>query len=87
MGSKKRVCEKCGEEFVLAPDKPGYTNLCPQCSGPPPLSNEDPKKISGRKHMIELAREFGWSGSEIENMVDDQWLEDHGIEPTNQDSK
>jgi predicted nucleic acid-binding Zn ribbon protein len=82
MSSQKRICKDCGREFVPAPDEPGYVNVCPRCSGPPPLSNEDPRRIFLRKRMAELAKESGWSESEIEKMIDDQWLEDHGNEPT-----
>ncbi len=29
-----KTCVVCGEEFELKPDKPGYANRCPECSGP-----------------------------------------------------
>jgi len=29
-----KVCVVCEEEFELKPDKPGFANRCPQCSGP-----------------------------------------------------
>jgi hypothetical protein len=29
-----KVCVVCGEEFELKPDKPGFANRCPDCSGP-----------------------------------------------------
>jgi hypothetical protein len=29
-----KVCAVCSEEFELKPDKPGFANRCPQCSGP-----------------------------------------------------
>jgi DNA-directed RNA polymerase subunit RPC12/RpoP len=29
-----KVCAVCGEEFELKPDKPGFANRCPECSGP-----------------------------------------------------
>jgi hypothetical protein len=28
-----KVCSVCGEEFELKPDKPGFANRCPACSG------------------------------------------------------
>jgi hypothetical protein len=28
-----KVCAICKEEFELKPDKPGFANRCPQCSG------------------------------------------------------
>jgi len=27
-----KTCVKCGEEFELKPDKPGFANRCPDCS-------------------------------------------------------
>jgi len=27
-----KTCVKCGEEFELKPDKPGFANRCPECS-------------------------------------------------------
>ncbi len=29
-----KTCVVCGEEFELKPDKPGFANRCPECSGP-----------------------------------------------------
>jgi hypothetical protein len=29
-----KVCIVCKEEFELKPDKPGFANRCPECSGP-----------------------------------------------------
>ena len=31
-----RICTVCSEEFELKPDKPGFANRCPECSGPEP---------------------------------------------------
>jgi hypothetical protein len=28
-----KVCSICGEEFELRPDKPGFANRCPACTG------------------------------------------------------
>ena len=28
-----KTCAVCGEEFELKPDKPGFANRCPACSG------------------------------------------------------
>jgi hypothetical protein len=28
-----KVCVVCEEEFELKPDKPGFANRCPECSG------------------------------------------------------
>ena len=27
-----KVCSICSEEFELKPDKPGFSNRCPECS-------------------------------------------------------
>ncbi len=27
-----KVCAVCSEEFELKPDKPGFSNRCPECS-------------------------------------------------------
>lgn len=29
-----KTCVKCGEEFELKPNKPGFANRCPECSEP-----------------------------------------------------
>ena len=29
-----KTCSRCGEEFELKPDKPGFANRCPECSQP-----------------------------------------------------
>jgi hypothetical protein len=28
----ERTCSKCGVEFDLSPGKPGYANVCPDCT-------------------------------------------------------
>jgi len=32
----KKTCKECGEEFELLPGKPGFANVCPNCSVAPP---------------------------------------------------
>ena len=32
MGFPIKICSRCGEEFELKPDKPGFANRCPECS-------------------------------------------------------
>ena len=39
-----RICAVCSEEFELRPDKPGFANRCPACSGP---ETADPKTKRG----------------------------------------
>lgn len=34
MGFPIMTCVKCGEEFELRPNKPGYANRCYECSEP-----------------------------------------------------
>ena len=34
MSYPTRICTVCGEEFELKPDKPGFSNRCPECSTP-----------------------------------------------------
>lgn len=34
MSIPTRSCTRCGKDFKLRPDKPGYVNLCPECSLP-----------------------------------------------------
>ncbi len=29
-----KICVVCSEEFELKPDKPGFSNRCPECSAP-----------------------------------------------------
>jgi hypothetical protein len=29
-----KICTVCTEEFELKPDKPGFADRCPECSGP-----------------------------------------------------
>jgi predicted nucleic acid-binding Zn-ribbon protein len=33
---REMTCTKCGEEFELDDGKPGYANICPNCSVPTP---------------------------------------------------
>ncbi len=37
-----KVCVKCGEEFELKPNKPGFENRCPDCS------EEDERDANGQ---------------------------------------
>lgn len=32
MKPPKRICQSCGDEYVLSPTKPGNINDCPNCS-------------------------------------------------------
>ncbi|MGH3428237.1 MAG: hypothetical protein ACRDQZ_11845 [Mycobacteriales bacterium] len=51
----KRTCVKCAEEFVLMPGKPGFANVCPECSAPAPalapVSREVKKVVRKRRPM------------------------------------
>jgi len=44
-----RTCTSCGEEFQLLPNKPGYANVCPNCS-------------KGVKEPQKLMAEVSWEG-------------------------
>jgi hypothetical protein len=33
-----KICTVCAEEFELKPDKPGFANVCPDCSSPEPTA-------------------------------------------------
>lgn len=41
-----RTCVKCGEEFELKPDKPGFANQCPDCSEPEEDNSGGPEKAT-----------------------------------------
>ena len=41
-----RTCAICSEEFELKPDKPGFSNRCPECSVPEAADNPADKKMS-----------------------------------------
>jgi hypothetical protein len=34
-----KVCTVCSEEFELRPDKPGFANVCPECTA---VESSDP---------------------------------------------
>ena len=34
MSARIMVCKQCLEEFELLPGKPGFANVCPECSAP-----------------------------------------------------
>lgn len=42
-----RTCALCSEEFELKPDKPGFSNRCPECSAPEAAASDaSDKKMS-----------------------------------------
>ena len=52
-----KTCVRCGEEFELKPDKPGFANRCPECS----TTDEDEPAAQGpnevaNKEMNEARR-------------------------------
>lgn len=52
-----RTCTKCQEEFELKPGKPGFANVCPECTATNPP--KEPPKAMGMvawsgKHTPEL---------------------------------
>ena len=55
--AKWMKCKKCGEEFELKPGKPGFANVCEECSGlhipapaPPPKPPAQPKVKQPRQY-------------------------------------
>jgi hypothetical protein len=50
-----KVCVVCSEEFELKPDKPGFANRCPQCSGPDATGDGDKVRMDAeeRKNLAE----------------------------------
>jgi predicted nucleic acid-binding Zn-ribbon protein len=34
MPTPEKTCVRCGQLFILLPQKPGLVNTCPQCSAP-----------------------------------------------------
>jgi hypothetical protein len=38
MAFPTKICTICAEEFELKPDKPGFANVCPECSSPEPTA-------------------------------------------------
>lgn len=35
MSFSEKTCVSCGKVFALLPSKPGFANMCPQCSASP----------------------------------------------------
>lgn len=54
---KETICVKCEEPFVLQPMKPGYANVCPECTAKNP-PKEPPLKMAmvawSGKHTPEI---------------------------------
>lgn len=46
-----RTCVICSQEFELKPDKPGFANRCPECSG-----NEEENTTPGRRKDQDVGR-------------------------------
>jgi hypothetical protein len=40
-----RACAVCGEEFELKPDKPGFANRCPECTGTEAVAPSDKRRL------------------------------------------
>lgn len=51
-------CVKCGESFELKPDKPGYVNVCPDCSPKKILSPGEAKEAAMRNRQNSLDAAF-----------------------------
>ena len=50
-----KICTVCHEEFELKPDKPGFANRCPECSGPETTAPIDKRRMDAdeRKNRSE----------------------------------
>lgn len=50
-----KTCSVCSEEFELKPDKPGFANVCPECSTPKTTAPESKRRMDSdeRKTMSE----------------------------------
>jgi hypothetical protein len=50
-----KVCSVCAEEFELRPDKPGFANVCPECSTPESNDPVEKQRTDAleRKNMAE----------------------------------
>ena len=51
-----KVCSVCDEEFELKPDKPGFANLCPECSTPEATDPTTKRRMDAdeRKNVSEV---------------------------------
>jgi len=50
-----KTCVVCKEEFELKPDKPGYANRCPECSGPDAASTSTGKQSMSAEERKSIA--------------------------------
>ena len=55
---KKMTCKECGEEFELLPGKPGFANVCPQCSelGPEDRQRQIAAGVQMHKALVASVR-------------------------------
>jgi len=70
MSLDKRICKECGKEFVLTPDKPGYANVCRNCSTPPPKPTNPQLKAHIREIFAEEFRRRGKPEVEVEKIIE-----------------
>jgi len=70
MSAGKRICKKCGTEFLLTPGKPGYANVCQDCSTPPKQQSDAQAKAQLREIYSEELRKRGVPEAEIEKRID-----------------
>ena len=50
-----KICSVCSEEFELKPDKPGFANVCPECSSSETTAPETRRRMDSdeRKSVSE----------------------------------
>ncbi len=51
-----RTCVKCGEEFELKPDKPGFANRCVECSAEDAEEEREKQGLSSGDRELDAAR-------------------------------
>lgn len=49
------ICKKCGNEFILEPDKPGLANVCLSCTESPDASFKSPEAIAAHQKAVKDA--------------------------------
>jgi hypothetical protein len=48
-----KTCVVCSEEFELKPDKPGFSNRCPECSTPEAMDSAAGRRKSAEERKAE----------------------------------
>ncbi len=51
-----KICVKCGEEFELKPDKPGFANRCVECSAEDAEEERERASLKSGDRELDAAR-------------------------------